>query len=235
MTTMNGGFSSVASGRLLGLVAIIAALGAGPARADLITFSVQMTFDPNSTPQSTLGPNGPGTVTGTFTIDTSIPINNLNAPTQPPGAQVTNLVSADLLEASNNGTILSAPSGSTTQTFTDVTPYQIMFIGQPTTIYPNTAVFHDVGGMLYEEVTFSSPPVVDSIQEGPWIQFDFPFPVGGSIIPGNFDSIASTGFNSYLFGTVTPLATVPEPSSLALGASALAIGLCIARARRKRA
>jgi hypothetical protein len=232
---MNRHISRAAFGRLVGLVAILATLGAGPARADLITYSVNLTFDPNSTPTSTLGAAGPGTITGTFTIDTTIPINTINAPTQPPGSQVTNLVSADLVEASNNGTVLSGFSGSTTQTFNDVTPYQILFLGSPTTIIPNSADFASISGVTYEQVFFQSPPVIDSIQLGPSFQFDFPYPAGGSVIPGNFDSIASTGFNAYLYGTVGPLAAVPEPSSLALATSALVIGLSAARARRKRA
>ena len=36
-------------------------------------------------------------------------------------------------------------------------------------------------------MSFSSQPIFDSIQEGPSIQFDFPYTAGGSVIPGNFD------------------------------------------------
>ncbi len=230
---MNRGFSPVGFGRLLGLVAMISALGGvAPARAAFITYTVNLTFDPNSTPQSSLGAAGPGTVTGTFTIDTSIPIDTINQP-PPPGAQVTNLVSANLLDASNNGTNLAGFGDvATSQVFNNVTPYQIIFIGSPTTIVPNTAEFTYVQGVLYELVSFSSPPIFDATQIGPSIQFDFPYPTGGSVIPGNFDSIASGGFNSYLYGTVLP-SSVPEPSSVALLASGLAAASVAIRRRRR--
>jgi hypothetical protein len=226
--------SSAAFGRLLGLVAAIATFGAAePARAAFITYTVNLTFDPNSTPTMTLGAAGPGTVTGTFTIDTTIPIDTINSP-PPAGAQVTNLVSANLLEASNNGTILSGFSNSTTQVFNDVTPYVITFIGSPVTIYPNSAYYAEVNGVLYERVFFNSPPIIDSIQEGPSIVFDFPVLTGGNVIPGNFDSFASTGFNSYLYGTVLP-SSVPEPGSLCLVLVGLAGTLAVRRRLRRSA
>jgi hypothetical protein len=205
---------------------ILAVSAVTQSRADLLTYNVNFTYDPNSSPSSSLNAAGPGTVTGTFTIDTTIPINS---PTQTTGTQVTNLVSADLFDASNNSTPLSGAYNSPTYEFNTVTPYVITFIGSPTTIIPNSSELVNNGGQLYELVDFSSPPVIDTIQEGPSLQFDFPYPSGGPIIPGNFDSITNTAFNSYLFGTVT-LAPAPEPTVFGL----TAIGSLCLIARRRR-
>ena len=43
----------------------------GAGGAAIITYNVNLTFDPNASPTSSLGAAGPGTVTGTLTIDTS--------------------------------------------------------------------------------------------------------------------------------------------------------------------
>ena len=174
-------YSAARSVSLSAFTTILAVNAVTPSRADLLcTYNVNFTYDPNSSPSSTLGAAGPGTVTGTFTIDTTIPVNS---PTQTTGTQVTNLVSADLFDASNNDTPLSGASNSPTEEFNTVTPYVITFIGSPTTIIPNSARLADNSGQLYELVDFSSPPVVDTIQEGPSLQFDFPYPDGGPIIP----------------------------------------------------
>ncbi|MDR3468976.1 MAG: PEP-CTERM sorting domain-containing protein [Xanthobacteraceae bacterium] len=189
-------------------VAVAGALISTTAYADVITYDVNLTFDPNASPSSSLEAAGPGTVTGTFTIDTSIPISS-----SPTG----NLVAANLLERSNNGTILSVFSNSASQLFNTVAPYTITFLWSPVTEYPAQSSLTTKGVTPYEYVSFSSGPVFDSIQEGPSIQFDFPYTSGGSVIPGNFDSIASTGFNAYLFGTVTPeVSAVPEPRTWAM-------------------
>ncbi len=187
---------------------------AQPASATIITYDVNLTFDPNATPESSLGAAGSGAVTGTLTINTSLPITGETPVSGPvPG----NLVSVDLVEKSNNGTILSGFSGSATQVFDTVTPYVITFLGGPVTEYPAASELSTGGGRVgtYELVSFSSQPIFDSIQEGPSIQFDFPYTAGGSVIPGNFDSIASTGFNAYLYGTVTPV-SAPEPRTWAM-------------------
>jgi hypothetical protein len=194
---------------------ILATLGAtaaasisGPADAAIVTYDVNLTFDPNATAFSTLGPAGPGTVKGTVSIDTSIPFST------PTG----NLVAVNLTEQSNDGTLLSVFSNSPTQIFNTVTPYTIIFLWSPVTEYPAQSSLVSRPSGTYEEVSFSSGPLFDSIQMGPSIQFDFPYTAGGAVIPGNFDSIASTGFNAYLFGTVTPVVTagVPEPSTWAM-------------------
>ena len=189
---------------------------AQPASATIITYDVNLTFDPNATPELSLGAAGPGTVTGTLTIDTSLPIKVEN--TAISGPVPGNLVSVDLVEKSNNGTILSVFSNSATQGFTTVTPYNVMFIGSPVTEYPASSELFDLynqPGEWCEKVSFSSQPIFDLIQMGPSITFDFPYTAGGSVIPGNFDSIASTGFNAYLYGTVTPVAA-PEPATWAM-------------------
>jgi hypothetical protein len=194
-------FKSVACALVLA-----AASACATAHADVITYQVNLTFDPNASPSASLGAAGPGTVTGTFTIDTSIPI------TSPTG----NLVAANLLERSNNGTWLSGFSQSASQAFSTVAPYTITFLWSPVTEYPAQSSLSTKAGTPYEFVSFSSGPIFDSIQVGPSIQFDFPT-AGGSVIPGNFDSIASTGFNAYLFGTVTPVTSaVPEPGTWAM-------------------
>lgn len=213
----------------IGVMACLAvAFPSSSSMATLITYDVNLHFDPNSTPSFTLGPNGPGTVTGTITIDTSIPIFNYNLGTQIPGYQASNLVSANLSEQSNNGTVLNGFTNSASEIYNNVTPYAIIFFGSPVLEYPVVATLGTENQVLYERLTFTSPPVIDSIQSGPSIAFDFPFTAGGNVVPGNFDSQASTGFNAYLFGAVTPSNnSVPEPSSMAL----LGLGAIIVAAR----
>lgn len=204
--------------------ALLTLIFASGASATVITYDVNLTFDPNASPTSSLGAGGPGTVTGTVTIDTSIPI------TTPTG----NLVGVNLLEQSNNGTILSGFSNSAVQLFNSVTPYQITFIGSAVTEYPaQSRIVPSVPGQTgpYELVSFASGPVIDSLQLGPSIQFDFPYTAGGSVLPGNFDSIASTGFDAYLYGTVT-VSAVPLPAALPLFGTAFA-GLAAWAGRRR--
>ena len=59
----------------------------------------------------------------------------------------------------------------------------------------------------------SNLSLLDGIEIGPYFQFDFP-EQGGSVQPGNFDSITSE--NRYLYGTVTLASGVPEPSTWAM-------------------
>ena len=66
--------------------------------------------------------------------------------------------------------------------------------------------------------------------EGPTIQFDFPYPQGGDVLAGNFDSITSQ--TKYLYGSVTLAGGVPESSTWAL--MALGIGGLGAALRSRR-
>ena len=58
--------------------------------------------------------------------------------------------------------------------------------------------------------------LIDGFEGGPSIPFDFPYPGGGDVQPGNFDSITSD--TRYLYGEVTPQATggAPEASTWAM-------------------
>lgn len=213
---------SIAKLAAIALGAAGLAATAVPAAAAVIIYDVNLTFDPNATPTSSLGAAGPGTVKGTITLDTSIPINT------PTG----NLVAVNLTEKSNNGTLLSVFTSSAVQQYNAVSPYVITFLWSPVTEYP--AQSHLTGA--YEIVSFSSPPIFDSIQVGPSIQFDFPYTAGGSVIPGNFDSIASTGFNAYLYGTVAPqtASAAPEPATWALMIAGFGgLGVALRYTRRK--
>ncbi len=58
--------------------------------------------------------------------------------------------------------------------------------------------------------------LLDGVNIGPGFQFDFAYPQGGPVQPGNFDSL--TPENRFLFGSVTPeiSSSVPEPSTWAM-------------------
>ena len=109
--------------------AVVAALGsAGSASAELLTYNVNMNFDPTTQE----GGPGVGTITGTFTIDTSIPIAGT------PGAtttQPTDVVAVDLVESTNDGLpYIGGAFGSPTYTsfaFNEYQPVTHIFFGSP--------------------------------------------------------------------------------------------------------
>ena len=72
--------------------------------------------------------------------------------------------------------------------------------------------------------------LLDGIEVGPGLQFDFPYPGGGAVTPGNFASITSE--TRYLYGSVTP-SVAPEPSTWAMMLLGFA-GLGFAGYRRTR-
>jgi len=178
---------------------------AGSASASLITYTVNMNFDPGAED----GGTGPGTITGTFTIDTS----DLD------------LVNIDLTEATNNGDTFGGAFG--TQTFTTLT-YGNSSISSAATGQVN----YKFGGDPYLFVSVQSPCCdVDGVEVGPGFQFDFAYPQGGSVQAGNFDS--TTFESNFLYGTVTPaVAAVPEPDSWVMLISGLSLAGVALRRRR---
>ena len=189
-------------------IALCAVLGfAGSASAALITYDVNMNFDPSHQE----GGQGVGTITGTFTIDTS----DLD------------LTSIDLTEKTNTSDTFGGAFGSPT--------YTSLTFGSSSLSSASTGQKSDeFGGDPYLFVGIqSSCCLLDGIEIGPGFQFDFPYPQGGSVQPGNFDSITSE--SRYLYGVVTPETSgVPEPSNWALmiaGAGLLGTGLRFARRR----
>jgi PEP-CTERM motif len=158
---------------------------AGPAAAALVTYDVNLNFDPTTTE----GGPGVGTVIGDFTIDTS-----------------TNAITAiDITEKTNTTDTIGSCCGFpavTSVTFTALSLSSIDFSGNPSDPLVRTQ---------------SDCCLIDGFQGGPSLQFDFPYPGGGDVTPGNFDSI--TLDTRYLYGGVTPEAVgspVPEPATWAM-------------------
>jgi hypothetical protein len=178
-------------------VCVAAALGAPPALAKLVTYNVNMNFDPTIID----GPPGVGTVTGTVTIDTGTPA----------------VTAVDLVEKTNNGhNVIGGAFGSPSYssfTFDQTAPFTIIFFGSPSVFPTATATVNKSYISLFFRTNCCN---LDGLPIGPSIQFDFPYPGGGSVVPGNFDSVTSE--TRYLFGTVTPAISsgVPEPATWAL-------------------
>jgi hypothetical protein len=159
---------------------------AAPAGASIVTYDAHMTFDPTGAQSA----QGTGTITGTFAIDTVSE----------------EVVAIDLTENTNNSSIPITPCcgfpSAESFTFTDLSLTTVSF-GQQNDKF---------GGLPFAFVSTQSPCcLIDGFQGGPAFQFDFPYPQGGAVQPGNFDSTAEY---NYLFGTVTP--AVPEPSTWAM-------------------
>ncbi|GGE98532.1 hypothetical protein GCM10011611_00020 [Aliidongia dinghuensis] len=228
--------------KILKIIAITAtfglavALGAKPARADIITYDVNLNFDPVTGNQP-----GLGTVTGTVTIDTSIPIQGSS---NPGPVQPTDVTAVDLTENTHGFGTIGGAFGSPTETsfvFNQVAPFTTIFFGQPQVFQTSTAAISqksdEFNGNPFITLFFRTDCCTFDAQPiGPTITFDFPFPDGGSIQPGIFDSITSE--NRYLFGTVTVASdeggstSVPEPASWVI--AIVGIGLLgVLRARQK--
>ena len=161
-------------------------LAANPilASASTVVYDVNLNFDPTTQE----GGTGVGTVTGTFTIDTT-----------------TKLIAAiDLTEKTNTADTIGSCCGFpsvTSVTFNVLSLSSIDFGAKPS--FPLVR-------------TQSDCCLIDGFEGGPSIQFDFPYPSGGDVQPGNFDSITSD--NRYLYGQVTlqSIGGAPEPSSWAM-------------------
>jgi hypothetical protein len=172
-------------------IALCAALGfTGSASAEILTYDVNMDFDPSTG----LGGPGVGTITGSLTVDTGTPT----------------VTSFSLTESTNTTTTFGGGFGSptyTTLTFDNNSALSSVSTGQQTDEFSGNP-------FLFVRVQ-STLSLLDGIEIGPSFQFDFPI-AGGSVQPGNFDSITSE--NHYLFGTVTPAisSAVPEPSTWAM-------------------
>jgi PEP-CTERM motif len=187
-------FSGAFTKKLCIGIAFCAVLGfAGSASADTVTtYDVSMNFDPGTG----LGGPGVGTITGALIVDTSST-----------GLTVT---SFSLTESTNTSATIGGGFGSPTYT--------------TLTFDNNSAVASGTTGQQGDE--FNGNPflfiriqstlsLLDGIEIGPGFQFDFPT-LGGSVQPGNFDSVTSE--SRFLFGTVTPAiaSSVPEPSTWAM-------------------
>jgi hypothetical protein len=198
---------------------------AQPALAKLIAYNVNLNFDPKAID----GGPGVGTVTGTVTIDTA----------------TTAVTAVDLVEKTNDG--LAAIGGGfgsqayDTFTFNQTSPFTIVFFGSPLVYETATASTgqnnYEFGGQPFIRLFFQTDCCnFDGTPIGPSITFDFPYPGGGSVQPGNFDSITSE--TKYLFGTVTPVTApgAPEPATWAMmGLGFAGLGFAGYRTRRRAA
>lgn len=203
--------------RALGGLAVASVLAAGgtSAHAAILTYDVNMNFDPDIQE----GGPGVGTVTGSFSIDKS----------------TTTITALDLVEATNNGQAnIGGAYGSPTYatfTFANTGAYSVYAsatVGQKD---------NEFGGDPYLFVSvWTDSAVLDGVLIGPTIQFDFAYPQGGSVQPGNFDSITSE--NKYLYGPVAPESALaaPEASTWAMMLAGLAGlgGLGAAKRMRKK-
>jgi hypothetical protein len=182
--------------------------GLTPASAELITYDVNLNFNPTEQ-EAPPGAGSVGTITGTFTINTSIPILDTLIPGQT-GYQPTDVTAVDLVESTNDrlpniGGAFGSPT-YTSFTFNETGPVIYTFLGSPIVFQLTTAEIsqanYKFGGLPYIFLTFqTNDSYHDGSLIGPTIQFDFPYPQGGDVLAGNFDSI--TRENKYLYGSVT--------------------------------
>jgi hypothetical protein len=220
-----------------------AVLAASPASAAPITYEVNLNFKPLVL-EAPPGPGSVGTITGTVTIDTSIPIRDGRIPNQT-GYQPTDVVAVDLTEATNDGhAYIGGAFGSpsyTTFTFNEYQPVTYTFFGSPIVFQTSTAEIsqnnYEFGGQSFIFSFFqTNASYFDGSLIGPTIGFDFPFPQGGDVQAGNFDSITS---ETKYYGSVTTqaAAAAPEPATWAMvlgGFAALGFASRRAGVRRSR-
>lgn len=207
---------------LLGAGLVSAGLaGVAPASAALITYNVNLNFNP-LVQEAPAGAGSVGTVTGTVTIDTSIPIRDTRIAGQT-GYQPTNITAVDLTESTNDGqATIGGAFGSPTYTsftFNETGPVTHTFFGSPIVFQLSTAEISqnsfEFGGQPFLFVSFqTNDSYLDGTLIGPTIQFDFPYPQGVDVAPGNFDSITSE--TKYLYGSVTVVSGAPELSTWTL-------------------
>ena len=198
-------------------LAAAAVLAAAPASAEVITYDVNLNFNPTQT-EAPPGAGSVGTITGTVTIDTSIPVRDLRIANQT-GYDTTDVIGVNLTEATNDGiAAIGGGFGSPTYTsftFTEYQPVTYIFFGSPISLNTSTATLSGgPGGATYLGLFFqTSASYLDGTLIGPSFQFVFPLPDGGTVLTGNFDSITSE--TKYLYGSVTVQA-VPEPATWAM-------------------
>ena len=184
-------------------LAVLWVLAASPNLASASTVVYDVNL--NFDPTTTLGGPGVGTAIGTFSLDTS-----------------TNTITAiDITEKTNTTDTIGSCCGFpsvTSVTFNVLSLSSIDFGIKPS--FPLVR-------------TQSDCCLIDGFEGGPSIQFDFPYPGGGDVQPGNFDSITSD--NRYLYGQVTPqsIGGAPEASTWAMMLVGFA-GLGLAGYRRAR-
>jgi hypothetical protein len=175
---------------------VAAFVGATSASAALVTYNVDLNFDPAVAG----GGTGVGTVKGTVSMDTS-----------------TNSVTAvDLTESTNDGlnTIGGAFLSPTYSSFTfnQVGTFTTYFFGPQNNPY-DTATLRGSSIALFFQ---SDKSIFDGQPIGPTITIEFAYPGGGSVQTGTFASITSEG--RYLYGDVSPAgaSAAPEPSTWAM-------------------
>ena len=149
-----------------------------PASATLITYNVNLNFNPTRQ-EAPPGAGSVGTITGTFTIDTSIPIQDSLIPGLT-NYQPTDVTAVDLVESTNNGQAnIGGAFGSpnyTSFTFNETGPGTHIFFGSPIVFQLTTAAISEAnykfGGLPYIFLTFQTN---DSYFDGsliePTIQF----------------------------------------------------------------
>ena len=163
-------------------LAAAAVLAAAPASAALITYDVNLNFNPTQT-EASPGAGSVGTITGTVTIDTSIPVRDLRIANQT-GYDTTDVIGVNLTEATNDGiAAIGGGFGSPTYTsftFTEYQPVTYIFFGSPISLNTSTATLSGgPGGATYLGLFFqTSASYLDGTLIGPSFQFVFPFPDG---------------------------------------------------------
>jgi hypothetical protein len=223
----SSGMKQILAGAVVATAAAMLTFSACPAGAAIITYDVSLNFNPLAT-EASPGAGPVGTITGTVTIDTSIPIRDTRISNQT-GYQPTDVVGVDLTESTNDGqATIGGAFGSPTYTsfmFNEYQPVTHIFFGSPIVFQTSTA---EIGQNNYE---FNGNPFMflffqtndsyfDGTLIGPTIKFDFPFPQGGDVAAGNFDSITSE--TKYLYGSVTTgVPEIPTWAAMLLGFAGL--------------